>query len=494
MTGATGALRAVRQVADAVLYEGYLLYPYRASSSKNQLRWQFGVLSPVGAAEAGVGEEASLQTDCLLDASPATTLDVHLRFLHTQWRAVERAAGEGRFRPVETLRVGDAEWIAWHEAVECEELFEGLRLDQLAAGFRADIRVAGREETELLRDHTGGVVGRLVRTRWALTARLAVRAVPVAGPRPLWALRVSVANTAEWAPAAAAAAREGTTARDLGARRSLIGTHLILCVRDGCFVSTVDPPDWAAEAARGCHQSRCWPVLAGVGDPAGAQTSDVVLATPIILYDHPAVAEESPGALYDSTEIDEILTLRIMTMTEEEKLAARGTDPRAAAIIDRCDGMPPEVFERLHGALRGYGLTDPVPGAAPGHGAPAPILLDTDAADFATAGAPWWDPAEDASVSPGTDAVLVGNVRVASGSRVVLRPSRRADAQDVFLAGMTATVRAVLADVDGGAHVAVTLDDDPASDLHEWYGRYYYFDPDELEALPGGDVREGDLR
>ena len=72
----------------------------------------------------------------------------------------------------------------------------------------------------------------------------------------------------------------------------------------------------------------------------------------LFLYDYPQIAPESPGDLYDATEIDEILTLRTMTLTDEEKREARATDPRAAAIIDRVDDMPPEILDRLHGAVR----------------------------------------------------------------------------------------------------------------------------------------------
>ena len=202
-------------------------------------------------------------------------------------------------------------------------------------------------------------------------------------------------------------------------------------------------------AAASCQNRGWWPVLVG----------GTVLVAPIILPDQPAIAPESPGDLFDATEIDEILTLRVMTMTDEEKAAARGTDPRAAAIIDRCDTLPPEVMERLHGARR---EVDPAP-----------------AADV-----PWWDPGADESVSPETDSVLVGSVAVSKGSRVRLRPTRRADAQDIFLAGQVAVVTAVLSDVDGETHVAVVLEDDPAADLHDWYGRYWYFAPDEVEPLP----------
>jgi hypothetical protein len=202
---------------------------------------------------------------------------------------------------------------------------------------------------------------------------------------------------------------------------------------------------------------------------AGPPSTDtVVLASPIILYDHPEVAPESVGALFDSTEIDEILTLRVMTMTEAEKAEARATEPRAREIIDRCDEMTPEMLQQLHGILR-----------EPRSASDA----TTDQAWLDTGGAAWWDPAADESVRPDVDAVVIMGVSVRKGSRVRLRPSRRADAQDLFLADRDARVTAVLSDVDGDVHVAVVLLDDPAADLHDWYGRYLYFAPDELEPL-----------
>ena len=111
-------------------------------------------------------------------------------------------------------------------------------------------------------------------------------------------------------------------------------------------------------AAADCRQHRWWPVLAG---PAGE--SRVLLVSPIIVEDHAELAPESAGALFDSTEIDEILTLRVMTMTDAEKAEARATDPRAAEIIDRCDAMTPEQLQELHGVLRNpHGVAPARPG------------------------------------------------------------------------------------------------------------------------------------
>ncbi len=497
-----------RKIADAVLYEGYLLYPYRASSSKNQVRWQYGIVGPVGGMEAGVGEETALHTDCLLqpesDSTPAgIRLDVHLRFLQIQARIVEAAVDgrPGEFAPVAELLVGPTTWITWDEAVEEEVLVADLSGEDLTIGDgrTVAVHIAGGDEVELLTDDDGAVVGRVVRRRWPLNGRLQLSATICDTPRPLLLVRARLSNQTPYEEAAAA---PGASPRDGATRQSFVGTHLLLVTRHGAFVSVIDPPDWAAADAARCDNRRCWPVLVGNdGD------RDVVLASPIILYDHPQVAPESPGALYDSTEIDEILTLRIMTLTDEEKAAARSTDPRAAEIIDRSDLMPPEVFEKLHGALRGFGELQPT---APTDSAVDPARFDADLAlrgfgelpandplsvvgpegdpgapptAVTPDGIPWWGEEMEDSVSPDTDSVQIGAVTVSKGTRVRLRPSRRADAQDIFLADKTAVVSKVYSDAEGNFHVAVTLEDDPASEFHDWYGRYYYFGPEELEPL-----------
>jgi hypothetical protein len=189
-----------------------------------------------------------------------------------------------------------------------------------------------------------------------------------------------------------------------------------------------------------------------------------MLASPIILYDHPELAPESPGELYDGTEIDEILTLRTLALSDEEKLEARATDPRAAALIDRVESMDAQAMERLHGTIRSLRPAGDVP----------PPDFDP--------GVPWWDPEADASVSPDTDSVIIGGQAVARGSLVRLRPgARRADAQDMFLAGRVAEVQAVLLDVEDQPYLAVTLADHPDPDLSIAHGRFLYFMPDEVE-------------
>ncbi|KAA0108284.1 hypothetical protein [Mycolicibacterium sp. P1-5] len=434
----TGWDRA-RTIADAVLYEGYLLYPYRASSAKNQSRWQFGVLGPQGAAEAAFGEDGTLSAQFLVDGDATITLVV--RFLHLQRRAVEKRTDDGRYEPVDELSSTGSSWLTWDEAVESELTFGPL--DLAGSGLPATFQVAAPASNAM--EEVDG--GRLVRSRRAVHGSLTVTSEPDDG---LWRVTALLRNTTTVATDLACD-KEATIAA------SMIGTHLIAEVIGGQLVSLLDPPDPAAAAVARCHQHRCFPVLAG---PPGDHA--LLLISPIILYDHPQIAEQSEGALYDSTEIDEILTLRVMTMTDEEKAQARATDPLAAQIIDRCDGMSPEAMQRLHGVLR-----DP-------HAGLIPEIPD---------GVDWWDPVADNAVAPDIDAVLVSGVRVTRGSKVRLRPSRRADAQDMFFAGRVATVTSVHETVDGDQQVGVTVDDDPAADLHDWYGRYLYFAPDELEPL-----------
>lgn len=467
----------VRTVADAVLYEGYLLYPYRASSHKNQSRWQFGVLGPPSAAPASFGEDPGMAMQCLLTA-PGDAPDgrarvaVHLRFLQLQVREVQRLAADGTHSPVGELTVDGVSVLSWDEAVERELALGTVPLDRATDQL---VTVPGGEEIESLTDERGVPVGRIVRRREKLAARVRTETAVDDG---FVRLTVSVDN--EHAATAAD--------KDAAIRASLIGSHLLLQADGVRFVSLLEPPDEAAAAAGRCQQRRCWPVLAGAKG-----STDTVLGAPIILYDHPEVAEQSAGALFDSTEIDEILTLRVMTMTDEEKAEARATDPRAREIIDRCDAMSPADLQQLHGLLR-----DPHadPRAAPHADAPADLpdppadLRDAEPASFDTGGAPWWDPAADAGFQPATDAVVINGVSVAKGSLVRVHPSRRADAQDLFFAGQVARVTAVLSDVDGGVHVALVLVDDPAADMHDWYGRYFYFAPDELEPLPAGSHPE----
>jgi hypothetical protein len=505
-----------RQVADAILYEGYLLYPYRQSARKNQARFQFGVLMPPAYAAVDDQELPASQTELLAECADDAQVQILLRFLHVQQRLVQEPAGP-QWRDVASLTVNGTEFTEFAEAAEREQRVELSVGSLYGAGAELPFHTDGGEITDDLPGADGTVAGRLVH-RWdALDGVLRVQGERVAGPYQALRLRLRVENATQ--PEVTLRTRED------GLRFALIAAHTVIGLADGTFISMTDHPEWAAAEVAACTNTGTWPVLAGPDE-----CRNLVLSSPIILYDHPQIAPESAGDLFDATEIDEILTLRTMALTDEEKREARATDPRAADLIDRLDGLPPEMMERLHGAIRylepGVGPV-PVPPGQPGPGpdaagSPGPLagpagprpaeagpagprpaeagpagprpaeagpFPGAAAADdipvFYTPTAPWWDPGADTSVSPQTDHVLIGGVRIAQGAVVRMQPgARRADAQDLFLIGREAVVEAVLHDVDGQVHVAVLPLSDPAmAELQRAQGRFLYFAPDELEPV-----------
>lgn len=512
------ALAQLRAVADAVLYEGYLLYPYRRSSPKNRVRWQFGVLfprnwveqdGPVPPGISGSADSWYQRTECLvLSRRPDALVRVGVRYLQMQHKQVEEADRHGRYRPVESLRTDDGTiHLTFAEAVPHEQDVV-VPLEELV---REEHTVpVGSSDGEDIEPLPGGT-GRLVRRRAAVGATSTVRAERV--EEDVYRLRIRTENT-ESAP-------DPRAARDEALRHALIATHTLIGGEGVEFVSLIDPPPGLEGHARDCRNAFTFPVLGGVSASAALRPRDAeiqpttreatttregtqhtgrtVLSAPIILPDHPQVAPESPGDLHDAAEIDEILTLRTLLLTDEEKREARATDRRAAEILDRVETMPPEVFSRLHGAIRSLVPAPPGVPTEAGHPAvspcpegtaPSPAPRDPAAGVTAPADRPtWWQEGADDGLSPVTDTVPVDGVPVGSGHRVRLRPRvRGADAQDMFLAGRTARVAAVFHDVDGGVYLAVTIDDDPAAELHDWYGRYHYFRPDELEPLDPLDV------
>ncbi len=458
----TDVLDEVAAVADAVLFEGYLLYPYRASAQKNRLRWQFGVLTPDGDGT----EPTRNRTECLLEPRPGADLHVRLRCLQLQARTLRTTGGE----EVPELVVDGRRHLAFEEGV-ARQVDAALAVDDLLTG-RCCVPIAfpASTETEELRAADGTLAGTVVRECWAVTGRIVVSLTDIPGPYLVHRLRLDVVNDGRCVPG---------SPREEVLRTSLIAAHSMIAARPGTFLSLTDPPQWAAPATAECVNEHTWPVLAGPGD-------DLVLSSPIILADHPQLAPESTINLFDGLENDEILTLRTMVLTDDEKAEARATDPRAGAIIDAVDALPPEILERLHGAIRSLRpvgrAVDGVPVfgtggslAGPPFGADSPAVAPPERV-------PWWDPAQDASVDPDTDTVAVGGVPVSRGSHVVLRPGRGSDAQDRFLDGMRATVQAVVHDVDGCVHVAVSVDGDPAAEMQLAHGRFRYFRPAELEV------------
>lgn len=463
------SLSAARRLAETLVYEGYVLYPYRASSQKNQVRWQWGVLVPPACSQR-LAESSCSRAEIVVEPRPGAELVVEVRFLQLQSRSVRDAEG----MPVESLTVDGVEHTSWDEGVEVERTVTVAFEDLAGDGYVLDLDVPASSQELDVTAPDGSVAGRVLRRRWPVQGRVRLSTEDVPGPYAAVRLQVRTENVTDY--------DDATAPRAEVLRRGLLGAHTVLACTDGAFLSLLDPPEWAKSAVADCVNERVWPVL------VGAVGHEVVLCSPIILYDHPEIAPESPGDLYDALEIDEILSLRTMTLTDEEKRQARATDPRAAAIIDRVDAMPQAMLDSLHGAvrqLRGPHASDPSQ-SLPWDAAVASEL--TGAAAVTKPAAPWWDPGADASVSPETDTVLIDGVPIRAGCPVRLVPgrTRRTDAQDAFLVGRLATVQAVLFDVDEGTHLAVTVDDDPGAEMQRAHGRFLYFKPDELEPVTAG--------
>ena len=341
-------LNLVEQIARATLYEGYMLYPYRPSSVKNQQRFNFGVLYPRSYSDAQGGTDAwSMQTECLLLSDPAGSLDVRLRFL----RLVQRQIGKLlapveelnqdalEFQPVESLTIGDQMFQTWQEAAEEEIRAPIFSLSELEkAPQRVSFSLPRKRNVEAIRDESGLAVGVIVRDQRSVTGTIEITAQFKGELTKLTV--VALNQTPLETP--------NSATRDEALLRSMVSTHTILGVSAAEFVSLLDPPERFRPAADGCRNIGAWPVLVGEDGER-----DTMLSSPIILYDYPLIAPESAGDLFDGTEIDEILTLRIMTLTDDEKREMRGADDRARKILERTESLPVEQFMKMHGAVRG---------------------------------------------------------------------------------------------------------------------------------------------
>jgi hydrogenase maturation protease len=339
----------VSKIVRAVLYEGYVLYPYRPSV-KNQQRWTFGVLHPRSYSQKhGGGDAWATETQCLLQGDDQTLLTVTVGFLHLQDRLVGKLehprsellpGDEPAFAVVERLLLGDRLLLTWQEAVEQEHSMGDLPLSSLvAAPRRIEIAVPAHRQLEPVVDPAGAIVAVLVRERHALSGAIEVAATPAAPG--LFKVRARVENLTPLDDAS-------QQSRERALSRSLVSTHTILSTSAGEFVSLLDPPAQWRAAAASCQNLGAWPVLAG-----DALEKDTMLSAPIILYDYPQIAPESPGDLFDSTEIDEILSLRILTLTDTEKQAAAAVDERVRALLSRTETLDPNELLALHGAVRG---------------------------------------------------------------------------------------------------------------------------------------------
>jgi hypothetical protein len=389
----------VDRLTRALLYEGYLLYPYRPSSLKNQKRFGIGTLRPRSHLQSRAQNYATrLTAELLLRARTGCSFELTVRFLQLAERL-----GEGGRRE------------DWDEAIEREIVLVDQRPEELAAErLHRSFKLSACSEL--------GDGAACYSEPLGVDLGLSARHVDP----DVFRLELSVENTTPVDP-------ERTDPKiELC---SLVSLHVLLSVRGGEFVSLLEPPPELAAAVASSRQGGGFPVL--VGDRSAR---DRVLVSPIVLYDFPEIAPESPGDLFDATEIDEILSLRVRGLTAGEKAQIR--DPRGRALLERTEELGPDELFGLHGALRN-----------PEAGRP--------------------------------ESVTRNGVKFAAGSRVRLAPSRRADVFDLALSGRQATVRSIEQDFEGRVFLSVTVDDDPGSDLgvQAQPGHRFFFQPDEVEPL-----------
>jgi hypothetical protein len=447
-------MNAIDGIVRAVLYEGYMLYPYRASSVKNRQRWTFGSVYPRVWADWSGSDASMMQTECVIEGGDDACVTVRPRFLHLIERDVREldepawawmGADEWPSRPVVSLEVGGRRFDAWQEAGEQSVEVPMLALGELcAAGLRLPFSLQGSRAVEPLMEADGRVRGTLVRTRAAIDGRVECCAERL-GERT-FRLTVRIVNVTP-------VSEPRHLNRDAAASFALLSCHAVLAVEGAGFVSSIDPPDPLAEAVGACRNIGLWPVLVGSGEQR-----DTMLAAPIILYDYPQVAPESAGDLFDATEIDEILTLRILTMTDAEKREMSAGDERSRALLERTEKLSAQDLQRLHGAL---------------HEVRAGVAEEDDDA------APW----AEFDAKPRLACIHVGGVALQVGSRVVLHPHARADIFDLALRDQIATIESIERDFEDHVHVAVTVDCDPGRDfgLARMPGHRFFFAPDEIE-------------
>jgi hypothetical protein len=300
----------VERIVSAVLYEGYLLYPYRPSAIKNRQRFNFGVVYPQSYGLAH-DEAWSMQTECLVTGDERTRICTRVRFLQL------------------LSRDEDPSVPGWQEAVEREVI-----VPEIAPGCAEIIRETVPYGFPRELKHDNGIM----RRQESVNGIIEISSLQVA--QRLFRIKVRILNLTP------SGELDRNEARAEMMMRALVSTHTILGVREGEFISLLDPPDEWVEAAAGCQNLGAFPVLVG-------EECDSMLSSPIILYDHPQIAPESVGDLFDGTEIDEILTLRILTLTDDEKREMRESDERARQILERSEALTAEQLLKMHGALRG---------------------------------------------------------------------------------------------------------------------------------------------
>jgi hypothetical protein len=446
--------KLIDTVVNAVLYEGYILYPYRASAKKNRQRFTFGRVYPEAYSVAENGAEPCLmQTQCLVEGPRSATLDVTVRFLQPMERDIGELAAPLRklpepnnpdfFHVVAQLEIEGQLYQSWQEAVERTIQIPTLALCTSGdlTGRRFPFSFPASRTIEPILDQREHIAGVIVRRQEAVEGLVELTAEPVG--EKAFRISVRIIN------------RSAVPTADLKdmeeiVLRTFASTHTILHAHEAEFISLLDPPAAYTEAVAACRNIGTWPILVGEEEK---KERDAMISSPIILYDYPKIAPESPGDLFDAGEIDEILTLRIMTMTDEEKREMRSVDAQARRILERTENLPDDQLLKMHGVMKGTKNMD------------------------------------EAFFNPATrvQTVLVRGISLRQGDIVRVRPKSRADAMDMAISGKLAMIESIEQDAENKTHLALVLEDDPGRDLGMMRqpGHRFFYGMDEVEPLEG---------
>lgn len=395
-------------VSQTVLYEGFNLYPYRPSALKNRHRWTFGVLYPRAYCEqVRAGDAWQTQTQGLLEAKPGDTVRATARFLQLTAPSSSGPAANGQG--------------AWRETIEREAATQPTSIESLLT-TPASVTFHFWAPSGPPFDEEAGHVQEAMQLGLRGCVELSAERID----EGLYRFTCRATNRFE-------GENPGEWDRESALVHSMLSTHTLLATDGGAFVSLIEPAARFQDHAAACENIGAWPVLLGV---AGERTR--MLSAPIILYDYPAIAPESVGNFFDSTEMDEMLALRVCTLSDGEKREAAAADSPTREMLSRAEAALAGPLAGLHGAIRS--------GASkPNRTGPQP------------------------------------------GDRVRLRPTAGADSFDLLLTGQTATVLSVEQDFEGRNYVTVTLDADPGSDLGAAGrpGHRFFFRVEEVERLAG---------
>ena len=376
----------LEQLVDSLLWEGYALYPYTPTATKNATPTPFGIVYPPVYAGTLASTYDHLELRCVLEAPGDALLSAEVRFL---------APGGDR-----------------HQAAERRLGVPGAMVGALAsvpARKRASVECGG--ENPPLAVELTLEASELGHGEYEVTLRVANGTLVSSGLDRAGALS-----------------------------RSLLSTHPIVRVQGGRFLSPLERP---------CRSINTFPVLASPAD-------DAVLGAAIVLPDHPEIAPESRGGLFDSTEIEEALLLHVQVLSDAEREEIEQHDPAVREMIARAAAATPEEIVALHGrvTVRDPHTTEP-PSEPPG-------LVDPRA---------------------GEEAAEVDGVTFRRGAGVIIRPGPDADLHARMLDGRAATIERIFTDYDGRTHLGVTIDDDPGQELMRETGRYLFFFAEEVEVM-----------